>query len=261
MKRTRIIGLCLVAAFMIGAVAAASATATPPEYGRCLKQSGGAYKNGGCTIPSVPGEEKYEWFPGPGPKNKFTSTLKAETLATLETTSGVKVVCKGETNSGEYTGTKTISNLQITFTGCEVNGVPCNTAGAKTGEVVAQPLEAALAFAIFNKKGKREGTGVGRATFPVVGEVMIEMECGGAPVVVRGTVLVFVGKNAMKLKSTLKYKAIKGEQKPERYENEAKENELGIIETSVGGEAFSQTGLTAEIVQTNEEKIEINMVV
>lgn len=261
MKRITVVGLCLAIASVLSAVAAVSVSAAAPEYGRCFKQAGGKYKNASCTLASVPGEEKYEWFPGPGPKAKFTSTLKPATVATLETTGGAKVTCTGETNSGEYTGPKTIANLAITFTGCEAGALKCSTEGAAAGEVITEPLAAGVAFAIFGKKEKREGTGIGRATAPAEGEVIVTMTCAGLSVTLKGTVLNFLMPNKMQLTSILKYKATKGKQKPQFYENEAKENEFGVLFSSFGGGPFVQTGLSAEVVQTNEEKIEINKVV
>src|SRR6478609_12212916 len=98
MRRMRIAGLCLVAAFALSAVLSAGASAfvrEPPEVGRCVKQAGGKWKDGGCKTASKPGEEKFEWIPAfetnayntAHPlKLKFTSKSKPETVIQLETT-------------------------------------------------------------------------------------------------------------------------------------------------------------------------------
>jgi hypothetical protein len=76
MRRLRILGLCVVAALSISVVAVASASAEAPEYGRCIKKAGKAsgegYSNGSCTT-AVSSGARYEWAPGPGAKNKFSS--------------------------------------------------------------------------------------------------------------------------------------------------------------------------------------------
>jgi hypothetical protein len=75
MSRLRMIGLCLVAVVAIGAVAAASASAEAPEYGRCIKKAkteGAGFSDANCNS-AVGAEGKYEWIAGPGPKAKFTS--------------------------------------------------------------------------------------------------------------------------------------------------------------------------------------------
>jgi hypothetical protein len=63
MRRVRIIGLCVIAALAISAVAVASASAAAPEFGRCIKKAkaeGSGFSNAGCTT-SVESGAKYEW--------------------------------------------------------------------------------------------------------------------------------------------------------------------------------------------------------
>ena len=75
MIRLRMFGLCLMAVMAIGAVAAASASAEAPEYGRCIKKAkteGAGFSDSNCGT-AVGAEGKYEWLAGPGPKAKFTS--------------------------------------------------------------------------------------------------------------------------------------------------------------------------------------------
>jgi hypothetical protein len=64
MRRVRIIGLCVIAALAIGAVAVSSASAAAPEFGRCIKKAkaeGTGYSNAGCTTSASGSEAKYEW--------------------------------------------------------------------------------------------------------------------------------------------------------------------------------------------------------
>lgn len=74
MKRLTVIGASLVAALLISAVAAASASAAPPEYGRCVEvgKGHGTYKDSGCTKVGPARSAKYAWTPGPGAKPGFS---------------------------------------------------------------------------------------------------------------------------------------------------------------------------------------------
>src|SRR6266404_2097549 len=139
MRRIRIVGLCLVAAFVISAIAVTSASAEAPEYGRCLKvtpKSLSNYDGAKCTklASEDPGTEaeklakgNFKWFPAfggekPLEKRGFTVTLKPETTITIETASGTKATCKAATSSGEITGLKTVGGISTTFSGCESGG-------------------------------------------------------------------------------------------------------------------------------------------
>ncbi len=79
MRRLTMVGLCVIAALAFGAVAAASASAEAPEYGRCIKKegkpSGEGFKNPSCTKPTS-AKAHYAWVPGPGPNAKFSSQGK-----------------------------------------------------------------------------------------------------------------------------------------------------------------------------------------
>jgi hypothetical protein len=67
MRRIRIVGLCLVAAFALSAVVASAAQAEGPEWGHCLAQKKGEYTEGNCKTKSAKAHKgKFEWFPGGG---------------------------------------------------------------------------------------------------------------------------------------------------------------------------------------------------
>jgi hypothetical protein len=94
--------------------------------------------------------------------------------------------------------------------------------------------------------------------FPVGGTgPLIEFSCGATLVVIRGSVLTPVVANKMNTIATLKYAALSGKQKPEKFEGQPKD----VLETAFGEAAFEQSALKLTTVQTNQEKIEINSVV
>jgi hypothetical protein len=235
-------------------------TAEPPEYGRCTKLAKGVkgkYATASCTSPATAEKFAFEWEPGPGPKAKFTTTIKALTVATLETVTKKRVVCTGETSTGEYTGRKTVGSVIITFTGCEMGSSKCTSAGAEEGEVATKTLEGVLGIEKASTEGPVKDK-IALDLFPV-GESgpLTEFDCGLTPVVVQGSVLNPVKSNKMLLTATLKSVASGGKQKPEKFEGMPKD----VLEVSFGEAAFEQSALKLTTIQANEEKIEINTVV
>src|SRR3984957_6102953 len=155
MKRTRIMGLCVMAAlaaFALSAMAASSASAA--TYKVCAAQKKGEYTTSTCaTKSSKPKKGKYELAEVKTcvaqKKGEYTSATcatksskpkkgkyeKASKLgyttatgeAKLETPSlGGTVKCSASKGAGQITGGKT-ATLQVKFTGCETKGVPCES--------------------------------------------------------------------------------------------------------------------------------------
>jgi hypothetical protein len=115
MKRFKIIGLCLVAAFALSAVGASAASAvTPPEF--------------------------LGTFP-----DHFTSHGGISTLKT--TTVPKTVTCSNVDNIGEITGAKTALVL-VTFLGCKLSGTfPCSSGeGAGIEEIMTSLLNVTLGY-------------------------------------------------------------------------------------------------------------------
>jgi len=166
MRRIRIVGLCLIAVFATSAIASSSASAfgEPPEVGRCIKLAGGAWKDGGCKVKAVAGEEKFEWYPGFKANKKgevklavklgFKSKAKEEALIQLETVKEEKIICKGtngkgkegQTSQGEVTGAKTNVATNIVFRGCEFTEVGVCTNTGTAGEITVKDLDGTLGF-------------------------------------------------------------------------------------------------------------------
>jgi hypothetical protein len=247
-------GICL-SAFAVCAIGAGVASAAPPEYGRCVAVAKGTGKFSSATCTAEKAGGSFEWLPGPGPKNKFTSKMKEGTLATLETVKKEKVVCKTETSIAEFTGTKTIGGVVATFTGCEALKLKCNTVGAPEGTIITVPLEGILGI---EKKGetKIKDKVANELTPEPANGIFAEFNCGGFAVIVRGHVLSPVPTNKMLLVTTVKFAASKGKQKPEKFEG----GPPAILESSFSGGAFEQSGQTLTTIETGEEKLEVNTV-
>jgi len=268
MRRIKIVGLCLVAVFALAAMTAGSASATAPEFGRCLKvgtKSLSNYDSSKCvklasedtgTEAEKLAKGNYQWFPGVV-KTKFTTKMKEATIATLETVGGTKVTCTGEKSKGEYLNTKEIGGMVAEFSGCETNKVKCESAGAGTGNINTAILEGPIGFETQVIPASKDH--LANELHAKGGGHLADFECVGLTVEVRGSVLHKITANAMKLTATEKFTASKGKQKPEHFAGGvAKEH---ILESSFNKGAFEQSGQTITSILTNEEKIEANSVV
>jgi hypothetical protein len=260
MRQIRIAGLCLVAAFALGAVAAASAMATAPEYGRCLKKktkSLPAYTTSKCTVESKELKTaSYEWVPGAG-KTKFDTKGG---IGLLTSVNGQKVECKTESSSGEFFegNNKEAGNMTIKFNECEALGQTCTSPGANAGELVTNDVEALVGW---ESKAKKKTDIELHPAKSVSSGLFIEFECLGLAVKVKGAILVGIKNDAMKTSEILKYTQKLGKQKPEKWEESSGKV---ILEASFKGGAYEQSG--QEISSTlkelaGEEALELNAVV
>jgi phospholipase C len=222
------------------------------EFGRCVRVAKGVrgrFATAGCTSPATAEQFAFEWEAGPGSNAGFTTSAKAETALTLETVRKVKVTCKGEVSSGEYTGPTTVGGVVVTLTGCEALLAKCTSAGAAEGEIVTSTLEGVLGW-----EAKEEHR-VALDLFPVErGGLFTEFVCGGTSMAVRGSVISPVISGRMQSTTTVKYAATAGRQKPEHLEGEPND----VLESSLLGGSFEQTGLTLTTTLTNAEPIEVN---
>jgi len=256
--RIRITGLCLLAAFAIGAFGAAGAEAANPEFGRCLKQNTGKtkYTSSKCTVVASGEKEIYEWVPYPLVKPNFSAALKPSTIATLETKAGTKVTCTALAAKGLITGLTTISVSQTDFSGCESGGIKCNTSGAGVGVIKVKELEGELGVISKGSPSTKDKIGTvlwPKGGSPTSGSEFVEFACGGLTVKVKNSIIAPVPANAMKLAATIKYTASKGVQKPTKFEG----GPNTFLESKFSAAPYEQSGQSATTVQTAEEKVEI----
>jgi len=166
----RIVGLCLFAVFALFALTVSSAFAEAPEYQVCAKAAKngkkytGKYKDKACSEEEVKGEGKYErasWekakkkaFKGKNkgnPHNNIVNPFGTREPGKGSREPGMKGKIEGTTEctkekvTGETTGPKT-TKWKTVYTGCKALETPCNTAGAKAGEIKTEELEGTLVF-------------------------------------------------------------------------------------------------------------------
>jgi hypothetical protein len=235
---------------------------SPPEFGRCIKVTGGAYTDATCTTTAGASGKAYEWYAAfgssaPLEKTSFSNVLKAGSVATLETVAATTVTCTGETSTGEITGNKTVGNVIATFTGCAAFGVSCESPGAAGGTIVMSTAEGVLG--VEELAAEPVNYKIGEKLFPVGHSgPLASFSCATLPVVVTGAMISSVSSNVMKLTAVNKTKQAKGKQKPESFVGESPE----VLMTQIGeGSSAEQSGEMITTSQTNAEKVEINSVV
>jgi hypothetical protein len=230
-----------------------------PEFGRCIKTVGGEYADAGCTTTGA-GGKNYEWYAAfgsthPLEKANFSEALEEGGVPSLETVGKNVVTCEGETATGKYTGNKTIGGMVATFTGCSAFSMSCTTSGSATGTIVTHTLEGVLGIEELGAEPSLNK--IGEDLFPVGHSGPIaEFSCGGVPMAISGSIISPVASNNMKLKTTIRSKGSKGKQHPENFVGEPAE----VLKTTIEGGSPEQAAETLPVIQTNEEKIEINTV-
>jgi hypothetical protein len=232
---------------------------SPPEFGRCIKTTGGAYKDAGC-IETGSSEKAYEWYPAfgsahPLEKTGFSNALKEATLASLETVGTMTVSCEGESSTGKYTGNKTIGSVVVSFLKCTASGSSCQSAGSPSGTIVTNSLEGVLG--VEELAAEPVNYKIGEDLFPPGRSGSIaSFSCGGIGLSISGSIISRVVTNSMRAMTQIKTKASEGKQKPESFVGETPD----VLMTHIEGGASEQAGETLTTVQTNEEKIEVNSV-
>jgi hypothetical protein len=270
MRRIRIAGLCLVAVLVASIAMTATASATAPELGRCVKnvpvekKYSGGYSDSKCTKAVAPAEKeskgKYDWLPGPGPKNGFTSSGGAATLATK---GGKTVTCTSEKSTGEFiVGTDNKHEQTVVeFAGCKSNGFACTTTGKASGELVTNELLGEVGF----ENAAKKKTALKLYPAPSAKGKFIEFKCVGLEVKVRGKgeeagagILVNIKNDKMTATESLKYKATKGVQKPVKWEGPNPET---YLESNFENLGYEQSGQTITSTVKGEEPLELNIFV
>lgn len=282
MKRIRMVGLCLVAVFALGAIVSTAAQAAAPEWGRCVAQKKGEYTNASCTTKSVKAKKGvFEFVAGPAPscvpqkKGEYTNntcTIKSVKAkkgtfekaggpgnssvggsATLETPAlAGPVTCTANTALGEITGAKTAKD-QIKFTTCETEGKVCTSfqPGLPAGTIETPNLTVGLTEP---KGGEIQYTFVGEGGLE--SEFSSEFSCGAGVLEVRthglaGGVIAPAGVNVMTTKNELNLQLGEGTQ---GLLTEASANG-GVTWTPPGGSPSIEKALGAKI--TNNSSMEI----
>jgi hypothetical protein len=251
MQRIRTIGLCLASVFAIG-IFASSASAAPPELGRCEEAPAGTgkFKDKGCVKAEVP-KGNFNWLPGPGAEGKeFSSRAGA---STIETKRKIKITCKFATDAGSYTGPKE-GTVVIEFHECTgFGGFECNSVGAPPGVIKTGTLTSVLGFI---KAPKGVGVSLESSSPAPITEIVCHVPNISFTMSITGSVIGSI-KQVGKMSSTFteQFQAKKGKQKIEKFEGGARDTLTCAFE-----KGSEPCGLSSTDTLKNTEPLEINPV-
>ena len=266
---TRLVRSALGAAVVVLACSA-TASAQAPEFGRCVKQIAvekayhGKYRDAKCTKAVTPEEEakkgRFEWEPGPGPSNGFTTTGGTMTIVNE---SGKTMVCTSEASSGEFVpgaDNKELTTVLI-FRGCRGGGGRCTTLPRSVedeGEVETIPLVGEVNWE--DKATKHVALALKPAP-GYEGMSIIKVKCDfGIQVEWRGGLLVPIKTDKMTSANELKYSANGQGQKPHVWHVGEGSEEMVNLEMSWERFPFERTRFSLETTMTAEEPLELNAV-
>jgi hypothetical protein len=257
MARIKGLGITIAVAALALATAP-TASATAPEFGRCVKVATGSglYATNNCT--SEGGEKKFEWLAGPGPKNKFTESVTGEKAFKAKLAGNEEHICTEESATGEYTGPKTVGNVRITLRNCSKD---CEN-------IVLEPMHGELGVYEHGETALTDKLGL--KLMPEVGEFLSEFNCGASvanPFMWRGGwVIGALTSNKMLIKGPRKYRYHKPsqygvEQLPQGFLGETPDPLESTTEEVAGGKKEWQPMAWAMATKmVNEEKIEASSV-
>jgi len=259
MKRDSVVGLIALLATTAFAIAPAAAQAEAPEFGRCLPAAGkqGGYSDNSCTSASPGNKGKFEWHPGAAKAN-FTTRSKPGTKVIFEGVNNIRVVCSGETSTGEFTSPKLEEHVVFTFTGCTTGAITVSSAGAAPGEVVTNPTECELG--VLQQGGLPREDRVGLTCAEEAAFMWMSWSAYGlyeTEWCLRGWWFFTLAGNHMKAVTALRSQQSHGVQ----YWDKFVEGPPEPLEASFnGGATWERAALSLHSVQTNEEPIEVNSV-
>jgi hypothetical protein len=284
MKGIRALALCVSLACGVLVFGATGAFAENlPHYGKCVAKAGGPYKTGGCTKLGKTAEEmKFEWQPLTTTVG-FKSKKEKETgPAVLESQGGTKISCTEQVEKeGEYGPGDQVKNVVGEFSGCEALGFKCESEGKSEGLINTKKLIGEPG--IVTKETKEEKNIDGndlRAENEPGGPngFLAEFSCGGAPVKVKGGVVVKAqqdstggtsGEVTNKMENKIEVEFVAeagGKQNPEEWTPNGagfsnKEHKLinEHLESSLSGGAYERGGQSLITVQETIGKVKVEL--
>jgi hypothetical protein len=250
------LGLCLVAVFAFGAIAASTASAAEPALYECAKlkknaktkKYEGKYTNKTCSTVSEKSEGEYELQEGIGKGKEFKGKGSAGDLEVI----GVgEVQCTKSADTGKFNSPKTADDVKVTFTGCSTLGHKCESAGAASGEIKTETLEGEVGY--LNKATPLVGVDLK----PQSGIYLAQFTCNPEELNlrVRGSVIgeVLPPYNHFTKEATLKFHSHDGTQEWESFEGGLKDTL--VAESCFGCEPSGEapSGESQVVVNKGEE--------
>jgi hypothetical protein len=126
----------------------------------------GAWEDENCTIPNATHEGKYELNEGVAKGKEFSGSTTTSEMKVNFPFAGGPMRCKGSKISGLVTGSKTMDNVVLTMTSCQL-GLEFCSSGSFASTIVTSPLSGALTEEGAVRLGAPEGS------------YIAEFSCGG----------------------------------------------------------------------------------
>jgi hypothetical protein len=230
------------------------------SLGRCLPVTAGAgrYANSSCT--AVGAGKRYEWAPATGGwsplvNRGFTTGVRPGIKPVFQTIRGTKMVCHGETGTGEIVGRKLIAGAHMIFAGCSSARQVCVSPGRAAGEIVTHELFGRIGVLRTHDDSPHK-TRTGIELKVNNGKPFAEFTCGAQTFSLRGSLVGQLPANRMLATETLSFVARRGRQAESHFES----SPVGVLEASIGGGGFERIGLSLRTIQSNPEPVEVNTV-
>lgn len=239
MRCVRIMGLCIIVAFALAVVGAASASASLPAVYECAKVAGGKYEKG-CTKEG--GKGGYELREGVGKGKVFKGKGGRATLHTP--TLGASIGCKSFKDEGKVTGPKEGAKVVATFSDCETLAKKCTSSGQKAGTIKTFDLKSGLGY--IDAAEHR----VGADLSPESGKELANFSCEGLTVVVEGSVIGEVTPvNVFTKTATYTFETVGGLQKYKKLEGMPED----VLEATIGGGGPFESGQECSAANKGED--------
>jgi hypothetical protein len=267
MRHLKTIALSLTVIFALSAtVAAAGASAALPEIYQCAKAKKegktylGHYSGKKCEASTyhAEGGQKYELEPwnaaGKGGASKVKKFKGKSGAAFLEIVGLGPVKCSKGTDTGEFTGPKTAGNIEVTFTGCELNKIPCKNT-ATEGEIATKTLKGEIGY-YDEENGKAVPRKVGLDLTPQTGLYEAEeVRCSTLLLRVTSSVIgeVVPPYNVFTKEVKLKFQQSAGKQAIQSFEGMPKDTLLTETWNGTSWNPGAESGQSGEAVGKGEE--------
>jgi hypothetical protein len=274
MKGIRLGRRCLLAFMILGAIAAATASAAEyevralPEVGHCVQVAVGTgeYKGGNCITHETGTKGKWNWVPASATENLTFEGAGTEVI--LATAGHSTIECVVTNVTGTFSGPKT-ATAKMEFQGCKNTlEEQCHSASAEN-QIVSPPLEAEVGF-IRNEliEGKyRIKVGIDfKAQTPLT--QMLVYQCGEAGLetaTVEGSVIATdrpIDKRTKENNLVFSVKRLKQIQEPEKFQEGLKDTLItkftSGIESTTAPSTLSMNNYVGKYSDTLEIKAKEN---
>jgi hypothetical protein len=251
-RRTKVMGICLIALLSTAAVAVSTASAAEPELYECSKTAKvgkggtGRFNDKRCSVENAEHKGKYELQPGIGKGKAFKGFDSGEVEIHVPRIGGSGLLCRSGRDKGKFTSPTTVGDVVLELGRCNFAGRgPCLASGSESTIVKSNPLSGRLGY--ISKSPVRVGMSLGAE-----GPPFPPLFCGGIVAEITGSVIGEVTGNVNTLsRHTEDVFALNGSglQQVDSFEGGPEE----VLFTTINGPPPEASGLQSTIRVSGEE--------